>query len=95
MLPRRDDRGPCEPTTSKLAVSSSAAATSRSAGWPLSTSHRSRRSGVGVGQLPETLGHRVDLLVSGAGRCDVHEYHAPVEPRAEVTRDAHRAIRDG
>jgi hypothetical protein len=44
MLPRRDERGPLEPTTIIAAFSAAAAATSRSAGWPTSTSQPAPQS---------------------------------------------------
>src|SRR5438477_2314268 len=44
MLPSSDERGPVEPTTIIDAFSAAAAATSRSAGWPTSTSQPAPQS---------------------------------------------------
>ena len=43
-LPSKDERGPVEPTTIIAAFSAAAAATSRSAGWPTSTSQPAPQS---------------------------------------------------
>ena len=93
-LPSKDERGPVEPTTIIAAFSAAAAATSRSAGWPTSTSQPAPQSTSVAprGNTLESFGDGADLLLGRAVLDDTDEHQPEPELAAQAPGDPGRTL---